>query len=140
MKKGIILIGAIVLMMAGGNAFSQEGDNVADRNDRKEERKNLSPEEKASKKTQKMTEKLGLDANQATQIEAINLSFILEMDKIKEEQKALKIRAKEQMEKKKEEIDAVLNDDQKEKWAELREERKKEHKENKENKGNCHDH
>ena len=87
-----------------------------------------------------MTEKLGLDANQATQIEAINLSFILEMDKIKEEQKALKIRAKEQMEKKKEEIDAVLNDDQKEKWAELREERKKEHKENKENKGNCHDH
>ena len=125
MKKGMILIGAFVLMIAGGNAFSQEGDNVDDRKERKEEWKNLSPEEKASKKTQKMTEKLDLDANQATQIEAINLSFILEMDKIKEEKKALKIRAKEQMEKKNEEIDAVLNDEQKEKLAQLREERKK---------------
>ncbi|MBD3638885.1 MAG: hypothetical protein HUJ25_16145 [Crocinitomicaceae bacterium] len=92
--------------------------------------KNLTPEEKATKRTEKMTKHLDLSQEQADRIKAINLAHATEMDKIHQEMEALKEKAKAQREKTKSEIESVLNDDQK---AKMQEEMKK-HREEREEK------
>ncbi len=133
MRKGMILIGLFAMIFAGSNVIAQEENDRKDHQERKAEWENLSPEEKAAKKTEHMTKDLDLTAEQSVKIEAINLAHILEMDKIKAERKALKEKAKAQKEKTKGEIDEVLTPEQREKLEAKKEERQKKREEKKKN-------
>lgn len=133
MKKGIIVMGLVMMASLTNVVYSQERNLTEEQQEKKAEWENLTPEEKAAKKTEQMTAELDLSEDQASKIEAINLAFIIEMEKIKEERKALKEKAKAQREKTKKEIDEVLTTSQKEKMDAKMEERKKKHHEKKEN-------
>lgn len=80
------------------------------------ERQQMTPEEKAEKRTARMTEHLGLSEPQATAIKAIHLKYIAEMDALRqqqiedrEEKMAL---LKDLREQEKAEIMAQLNEEQ----------------------------
>lgn len=108
---------AIFMLMFGISAMAQE-EPGPDFRDKKEQRDKLSPEEKADKRTDKMTEVLGLSEEQSVEIKKINLEHIKEMDKIKKEIKALKKQAKEARDKTRKDIESVLDADQIEKMKE----------------------
>lgn len=88
------------------------------------EHKKLSPEERAEKKTAKMTETLNLSPDQAAKIKTINLAHFEEMDRLKAEMKANRENLKT-------ETDAVLTDEQKKILEEKKAEKKAEMKERK---------
>lgn len=118
MKKVLML--AAIFGALGFSSMAQE-----DKSEKKEKREQLSPEEKADKRTDKLSEIVGLDSEQEDKISAINLDHIMKMDKIKAEQKALKARAKEQREMTLKSIEAVLSPEQNEKFSQKRQEHKK---------------
>jgi len=90
-------------------------------------------EERARKRTDQMKTELSLTEGQETQIYAINLAHIMEMDKLHEEQKALKEKMKVEREKTKEKIKVVLTPDQNVIFDQKVEEHKKKQEENKMN-------
>ena len=118
MKK-VLMITALI------GAFSFTSIAQEDKTEKKEKREQLSPEEKADKRTDKLSEILGLDSEQEDKIKAINLDHIMKMEEIKEEHKALKERAKEQRESTRNSIEGVLSPEQNEKLIEKQEEHKK---------------
>jgi len=121
------MILTLLIGFASVQGFSQE-----DRSEKpKKEMKKLTPEEKAKKRTEKMTEVLGLDEDQASKIESINLAHAIEMDKIKLEHKALKEKAKKQRELTESNIKKVLTTEQQVVFDEKRKERKEKHEEHK---------
>jgi len=89
------------------------------------------PEERAQKRTDQMKTELSLDANQVSQIYAINLAHITEMDKLRAEQKALKEKIKAQHESTKAKIKEVLTPEQNVIFDAKVEARKKKQEENK---------
>jgi periplasmic protein CpxP/Spy len=105
MKK-LIAAGAI-LMMISSSTFAQHTKG----------RQNLNAEEKARHQTERISKELELTESQKNKIMAINLDF----EKRKEAE--MDARKKEQQ-KHQTEIQAVLTEDQKAKWAELKDERK----------------
>jgi len=133
LKKTImknIMILTILTVFVAIPGFSQE-DNPE--HPKKENMKKLTPEEKAKKRTEKMTEVLGLNDDQASKIEAINLEHAVEMDEIKLEHKALKERAKKQRETTETNIKSVLTTEQQAVFEEKNKERKKKHEDHKKN-------
>ncbi|MEZ4887087.1 MAG: hypothetical protein R3E32_20320 [Chitinophagales bacterium] len=83
----------------------------------------LTPEQKAAKKTKMLTEKLGLNEEQSTAISAISLKYINEMDALRAEQsedRTKKMEAVKALKKQeKEEITAQLTEEQAAKLAEM---------------------
>ncbi|UKN03108.1 hypothetical protein K6119_06225 [Paracrocinitomix mangrovi] len=136
--KRIAMIAACILISTSVG-FSQDGKGLTEE-ERKKEMNDLTPEEKAEKRTQKLTTELSLTDEQAVKIKAINLAHIKEMDKIHEEMKALRKKAKEEREKTKNEIEDVLTDEQKEKFEAKIEEHKKKREEHKKEKCEHHQH
>jgi periplasmic protein CpxP/Spy len=124
MRNIIVLV--VFLGSFNSNGFSQEKTNEDPTG---KEFVNLSPDEKADKRTEKMTEMLDLSDDQATEVKAINLSHAKKMDRIRIEIKILKDQAKLEREKTRTDIDSVLNEDQRQKMKDQvdkrREERKK---------------
>ena len=128
-----------VLMLMFGLSFTQAmaQDKPKEDGDRKE-MKDMTPEERAEKRTQKMVETLGLTSAQEEKISAINLAHAMEMEKIHQEMKALREKAKDARDKTKSEIDAVLTQEQKDKMNAEMEKRKEEHEKKRKEKC-CHD-
>lgn len=131
MKKLMTTIGIGLMIALVSPTFAQDSKKGEDK---KEQKKNLTPEQKAQKRTDKMTAELGLSEEQAKEVYEINLKHIKAMTPIREEMKQIKEKAKAERKKAKAEIDKVLTDDQKAKAAELRKNRKEKMKEN--HKGN----
>lgn len=117
----------LIIGLSATCVFAQEDPTVNRGEHLKKERKDLTPEEIADKRTAKMTELLGLTADQQEKIRAINLEHAREMQKLHEEMKALKTKMKEEREKAKSEVDTVLTDEQKVKLEEEHQKRKAEH-------------
>ena len=125
MKKLMTTIGIGLMIALISPSMAQNGTKGEQK---KEERKNLTPEEKAQKHTDKMTVELGLTKEQAKEVYEINLKHINTMEPIREEMKKLKEKAKAERKKTKVEMDKVLTDGQKIKAKELRAKRKEKHK------------
>jgi protein CpxP len=111
----------VVIVMLGflGIAFAQDGPEM--HRDKKEK---LSPEEKANKRTEKMTKVLDLSVDQQEKIKKINLDHASAMESIREEGKKLKEKAKKQKESTKESIEAILTAEQLELMKQKEEERR----------------
>lgn len=76
------------------------------------EEKNMTPEERATKRTEKMKAELSLSEAQTSEIYTINLAHIKEMDKLREEQKVLREKMKAEKEATRTKIKAVLTAEQ----------------------------
>jgi periplasmic protein CpxP/Spy len=112
------------LALAGSHGLMAQETVDARKVEKEGEFEQLTPEERAKKRTEKMTEALGLDASQQTQIYAINLAHMTEMEKLRAEQKALHEKIKAEREATRNEIKVVLNDEQDAKFDQMVEEHK----------------
>jgi pyruvate/2-oxoglutarate dehydrogenase complex dihydrolipoamide acyltransferase (E2) component len=111
MKKLMTTIGVGLMIAFISPAVAQD----------KKEFKKMSVEERAQKRTDKMTKNLGLSNDQAKDVYKINLEHAKKMEELRKQKKA-------QNEKTKAELDKVLTDEQKKKAEELREKRKEKRK------------
>ncbi|MBI3135675.1 MAG: DUF4890 domain-containing protein [Bacteroidetes bacterium] len=73
---------------------------------------NMTAEERATKRTEKMKTELSLNADQEKQVYEINLAHLIQMDKYREEQKALREKVKAEKEATRTKIKAVLTPEQ----------------------------
>jgi periplasmic protein CpxP/Spy len=112
------------LALAGSNGLMAQETVDVRKVEKEGEFEKLSPEERAKKRTEKMTEALSLDENQQKQIYAINLAHMTDMEKLRAEQKALHEKIKAEREATRNEIKAVLNDEQDAKFDQMVEEHK----------------
>ena len=90
----------------------------------KEDRVKISPEERAERHTKKMTETLKLDEKQVEEVSRINSEHAKKMESYHSKMKELKQEMKAERLKTKEQIDALLTDEQKKIVEEKREEKK----------------
>ena len=97
-----ILIAALTIFTIG-TAISQSTQSEQHLN--KEERKKMSPEERADKRVKRMTEKLSLTDDQAKKIHAMQIEFAQEEKADREAMKAKRVAQKA-------EIRAMLTDEQ----------------------------
>ncbi len=120
--KKIMLLSAFI--MSATISFGQED----------QEENNMTPEERATKRTEKMKAELSLTEAQTTEIYSINLAHIKEMDKLREEQKVLREKMKAEKEATRTKIKAILTaeqnvifDQKAEEHKKKQEEKRKEH-------------
>lgn len=125
MKKTILTFSLLVLMAGYNTSFAQ----ISKADVKKEQRAELSPEEIAKKKTDQMTKSLGLTKDQEKAMYEVNLKHAKEQVKLREERKALKVKADAERKAHAENVDKLLNDEQKAKLAAQKAERaeKKKH-------------
>jgi hypothetical protein len=76
------------------------------------EENKMTPEERATKRTEKMKVELSLTDSQTSEIYSINLAHIKEMDKLREEQKILREKMKAEKEATRTKIKAILTAEQ----------------------------
>lgn len=129
MKNGLLvlaLVGGLNIGLAQEGPGGPGGPGGPDR----EEFMKMSPEERAEKRTDKMTEILNLSDDQKEKIKKINLDHANEMEAIHNEGKLLKEKAKKQKDSTRESIESVLTDEQLKVLKEKEEERNKKRKEN----------
>ncbi len=127
-----IFMGALLIFLASSGIQAQEDKP---KQGPRHQHEQLTPEERAEEKTKRMTEQLGLTAEQATKVQKINLDHFknleamraekrAQMKKLMEEKRAQKMEMKKQMKEEKEKVkasvDALLTDEQKKKRDELR--------------------
>lgn len=113
--RNLMIVSAIFFT---ANAFAQPKMDKDTSN-----RENKTPEERADKRTKEMTELLTLSDDQAKKIYEINLAHIKQMDIYKAEIKIIKEKIKAERESTKKKIDAVLTDEQKQKFEQHLQER-----------------
>ncbi|MCB9225244.1 MAG: DUF4890 domain-containing protein [Crocinitomicaceae bacterium] len=126
MKKIAVLVLMIGTITVG---FAQGGPGGPGGPDR-EKFKDMSPEERAEKRTEKMAEMLDLTADQKEKILKLNLEHAKEMESIKAEGEKLKEKAKNERDSNKKAVESILTDEQKkilEEKEKEREEKRKEH-------------
>jgi len=134
-KKLFTIIGLGIILATSSTTYAQGHKKEH------EGKENLTVEQKAQKRTDKMTKQLKLTDKQATEAYDIHLKHIKEMDKIHSEMKALKAKAKAQRESSKLEMDKILTTEQKAKAKELHEKKMEKRKEKHgNNHGNHEDH
>ena len=76
MNKFILAVLLAVFSFAAADSAMAQGKG---KGPKKEERAKMTPEERATKATDRMTKRYGLDAKQVTSVKAANLSFATEM-------------------------------------------------------------
>jgi len=130
MKQTIKFMFAAMMLMTSNVMIAQETVPVK-KTEKEKQLTEGTPEERAQKRTDQMKTELSLDANQVSQIYAINLAHITEMDKLRAEQKALKEKIKAQHESTKAKIKEVLTPEQNVIFDAKVEARKKKQEENK---------
>ncbi len=116
MKKMILTAGIFMLLASHITGFSQTSET----SHKKELRADLTPEEIAKKKTDKMTKTLELNKSQQESMYAINLKHANEQAILKAERNALKAKYKAEREAYKTSLEEILNDEQKALLAEQR--------------------
>lgn len=95
--------------------------------------KQMTPEEQALKRTEKMKTELGLSESQEQEIYQINLAHLIEMNKLREEHKVLKEKMKTEKEATRKKIKSVLTPEQNAIFEQKEEERKKKVEEKRQN-------
>jgi Spy/CpxP family protein refolding chaperone len=116
MKKVALMIGLIAAIGLGNTSYSQDGPPPHKR----EKGTNVTPEERAAKRTERMKTELSLSEQQTKEVGALNLKHAQEME-------ALRAEAKQKRAAHKAAIKAVLTDEQRK----LLEQKEQENKENK---------
>ena len=110
MKKMVALAGLAVCLFVGNTTFAQGPGNGKGAD--------LSPEQRAEKRTEKMKEELDLTAEQTEKIAALNLEHMQEMEALRKQMEALRQEMKAKRDKHKAEVDKVLTPEQKQKHDE----------------------
>jgi Spy/CpxP family protein refolding chaperone len=125
MKK-LLIIAAIFTMTFAG-AFAQRGQGGPRGGQQKE---SMTPEQRAERMTNKMTEELGLSEDQKQKIYQINLENAekrqVQREAMVEERKAKREEMQAQTKAQNEQIEAILTPEQKTKWEEVKKENRKE--------------
>jgi hypothetical protein len=101
---------ALFSFAAANSSFAQKPKPNKGAN--KEQRAEMSPEERATKATERMGKRYGLDANQSTQVKAANLAFTTEMQGIKAQGKEGRANVLPARDRHRAAIKAILNADQ----------------------------
>jgi len=120
MKKLITTIGLGVIMALTSVTFAQDQPQKV----KKEDRKNMSTEERAKHKTDKMTKLLKLSEVQTKQVYDVNIKFENEVKAIRTEAKKIKEAVKVKRLAKRTEIEKILTPEQLEKVKEMEAKRK----------------
>lgn len=116
MKKYILIL---VLALIAPLSFGQDQPDV-----KKKERVEMTPEQKAQKRVDKMAESLDLTEAQKKKIYAIELENIKKAEETRAEMIALKEKARKQRQEGRAKIENELTQEQKEKLAELKAKKK----------------
>lgn len=101
---------ALFSFAAAESSFAQKAN--PNKGGNKEQRAEMTPEERATKATERMTKRYALDANQGSQIKAANLAFTTEMQAIKAKGKDGKADVLPARDRHRAAIKAVLNAEQ----------------------------
>ena len=112
MKKLIIASGLLVMISL--STFAQQGKGGEKPN----------PEERAKQMTERLATELDLNEAQKKQVLAINMEYAKKREAEMEARKAEMEARKKEQQGQEAKIQAVLTDDQKAKWVELKDERK----------------
>jgi Spy/CpxP family protein refolding chaperone len=124
MKKLITTIGLGMVIALSSVTFAQDQPTKPT----KEERKNMTVEEKAQKKTDRMTKQLALSGDQAKQVYDINLKHEKENKVLRAEAKKIKEKGKALRAEKRTSLEKVLTPEQLAKAKEMEAKRKENHK------------
>lgn len=116
MKKTILTFSLLVLMASFTTATAQQDV----KKNRKELKAEMTPEQQAQKKTDRMTKSLALDEKQQEEMFNINLKHAKEQAKLREERKALKAKIQAEKRSCSADIDNTLTEEQKAKLKELK--------------------
>lgn len=119
-------IGLGMVIALSSTTFAQDRQDKENR-PTKEEKKNMSVEERAKHKTDRMTKQLELSEDQAKQVYDINLDFEKENKALKAEAKKIKEKSKAKRLARKTEIEKILTPEQQAKVDELEAKRKANH-------------
>ncbi|MFD1552164.1 hypothetical protein DNU06_00295 [Putridiphycobacter roseus] len=117
MKKTVLILGLMLMAGTFSNAIAQRGEKM-------ENAKKLTPAEIAQKRTDKAVKDLGLDENQTEKLYAINLKQANENLALKKEMKALKAKFEANKTQHEADINDLLTKEQLEKKLALEAERK----------------
>jgi broad specificity polyphosphatase/5'/3'-nucleotidase SurE len=107
MKKIILTLGLMASIGLSAMAQKRGGERP-------------SPEQRATKMTEKMAEELSLTADQKKQVLEINLAQAKKMDQERQDQMKANEARKAEMKKQDEQIKAVLTEEQLGKWEEIK--------------------
>ena len=124
MKKLITTIGLGMVIALSSLTFAQDRPEKPT----KEERKNMTVEEKAQKKTERMTKQLALSKDQSKQVYDINLKYEKENKILRAESKKIKEKSKAKRAEKRSSIEKVLTAEQLAKAKEMEVKRKENYK------------
>ncbi len=111
MKKITIIIALVGCVALGNTAIGQ--DVPPPPPCKKEKKSDMTPDERAEKRTEKMKEELGLSDEQAVKVKELNMNHIQEMEQIRGEMKALRDRKKEMHKEHEGALTGVLTPEQK---------------------------
>ena len=123
---------AIFSFAAATSTFAQKG---AGKGGKKEQRADMTPEERATKATDHMTKRYGLSAEQVAQVKAANLAFATEMKGLKGQGKEAKPQRQAARENHKAALKGIFTAEQNVKFDEDRAKAKERHEARKANKG-----
>jgi len=126
MKKLMTTIGLGIIMTLTSVTFAQDYPQKTKKL-KKEDRKNMSTEEKAKHKTDRMTKQLKLSEAQAKQVYDANLKFENEVKALRTEAKKIKAEVKVKRLAKRTEIEKILTPEQLAKAKEMKAKRKTKH-------------
>lgn len=133
MKKLMTTIGLGMVIALSSVTFAQDGPQKG-KKITKEERKNMTAEEKAKHKTDRMTKQLALSEDQAKQVFDVNLEYEKDIKVLRAEAKKIKEDIKVKRTVRRTDIEKVLTAEQLAKVKELEAKRKEKH----QNKGGEH--
>lgn len=119
MKK-IFLLATFAALTMGAQA--QESRKVS-KEDRKEMRQKMTPDERADRQTEMMQKRLQLTDAQTAKVREVNREMVFDKNKMSEDRKALRNDRMELMKKREEMYAQVLTKDQMEQFRTLKEER-----------------
>lgn len=115
----------IVMVFGVSGAMQAQSTSLRAENSKMKERvSEISPEERAKKKTAKLTEELGLDAEQQQAVYEITLDQIVQRERTKMQREEAREQAMASRERTEQRIDEVLNEEQKAKWDAHKEEQR----------------
>jgi len=123
MKKLMTTIGLGLIIALTSATFAQDGPQKH-KKITKEERKNMTVEQKAKHKTDRMTKQLKLSDDQAKQLYNLNLKFESDIKVLKTEAKKIKEKAKAKRTERKSELAKILTPEQQIKVKEMEAKRK----------------
>lgn len=119
MKKVALMIALLGFAVVGNSVFGQDVPPS-----KKEKKPELSIEEKADKRTEKMTKELGLSEEQAKKVKALNMEHIQKMEETRAKMEAAKKEAHQNREEHEAALKTILTPEQAARLDEIKAEQK----------------